>query len=209
MSPCPPSALIPRRAAPRPWIQRQALLLATLVLGLLLAWPSAAQASLENDRYDGNIFALYAGNGSLVPPRLSLADALHDHRVTVLIFYLDDSTTSKRFAGAVSELQRVWGTTIELIPLVTDPLQGRADGGPTDPLHYWKGRIPEVVVLDGEGHQVFQAAGQVELDAIHGALSQATGLPRPPSQSQRTAVSFNELNEGWSPAAEPAAPSHG
>ena len=195
--------------APRRWIQGQALLLATLVFGLLLAWPSAARASLDNDRYDGNIFALYAGNGSLVPPQLSLADALNDHRVTVLVYYLDDSATSKRFAGAVSELQRVWGTTIELIPLVTDPLQGRADGGPTDPLHYWTGRIPEVVVLDGEGRQVFQAAGQVDLDAIHGALSEATGLPRPPSQSQRTAVSFNELNEGWGPAAVPAAPPHG
>ncbi|MEB3334086.1 MAG: thylakoid membrane photosystem I accumulation factor [Cyanobacteriota bacterium] len=201
--------MIPWRSAHRPWIRGQALLLATLVLGLLLAWPTAARASLENDRYDGNIFALYAGNGSLVPPRLSLADALKDHRVTVLIYYLDDSSASKRFAGAVSELQRVWGNTIELIPLVTDPLQGRADGGPTDPLHYWRGRIPEVVVLNGEGRPVFQAAGQVDLDAIHGALSEATGLPRPPSQGLRTAVSFNELNEGWAPAAAPTAPPHG
>ncbi|MFY7695283.1 MAG: thylakoid membrane photosystem I accumulation factor [Cyanobium sp.] len=163
----------------------------------MLAWPVGAWASLDNDRYDGNIFALYAGNGSLVPPRLTLAQSLADHRVTLLVFYLDDSAVSKRFAGVVSELQRVWGNSIELMPLVTDPLQGRVDAGASDPLHYWRGVIPQVVVLGQEGQVVLDAPGQVEIDTIHAALSKATGLPLPPSSSERRMTSFNELNDGW------------
>lgn len=126
-------------------------------------------------------------------------------RVTLLVYYLDDSAVSKRFAGVVSELQRVWGNSIELMPVVTDPLQGRPDGGPTDPRHYWRGEIPQVVVLGADGQIVFEASGQVAIDAIHAALSRATGLPLPPSLLERRAVSFNELNDAWQapPAALP------
>lgn len=201
-------AVVAAAALFRRWLRGPALLAAALLLLAGLIWPGAAHASLEDNRYDGNIFALYAGNGSLVPPRLSLADALADHRVSVVVYYLDDSATSKRFAGVVSELQRVWGNAIELLPLVTDPLQGRADGGPTDPLHYWRGTIPEVVVLAADGRQVFAGSGQVDLAALHEALSQATGIPLPPDFTQRTAVSFNELNAGWQPA-QPPSPPHG
>ncbi len=202
-----PAAVAHEAVLPHPQRRRPALLAAALLLLALLVWPATAHASLDNDRYDGNIFALYAGNGSLVPPRLSLAEALEEHRVSVLIYYLDDSAVSKQFAGVVSELQRVWGGAIELLPLVTDPLQGRADTGSTDPLHYWRGSIPEVVVIDGEGRVVFQGSGQVELAALHQALSQATGIPLPPGLTEdRPAVSFNELNAGWQPAPTPALP---
>ena len=187
------------------WTRAKALVLTVLLVGLL-AWPLGAWASLDNDRYDGNIFALYAGNGSLVPPRLTLEEALADHRVTVLVFYLDDSAVSKRFAGVVSELQRVWGNSIELLPLVTDPLQGRKDGGPTDPLHYWRGVIPQVVVLGQGGQVVLDAPGQVEIDTIHAALSRATGLPLPPSSAERRMASFNELNDGWQTVAPGSPP---
>jgi hypothetical protein len=172
----------------------------------VLTWPGAARASLDDNRYDGNIFALYAGNGSLVPPRLTLAEALNDHRVTLLVYYLDDSAVSKRFAGVVSELQRVWGNSIELMPLVTDPLQGREDRGPTDPLHYWRGVVPQVVVLGQEGQMMLDAPGQVEIDTIHAALSRATGLPLPPSSSERRMTSFNELNDGWQSVAPDSSP---
>lgn len=190
-------------ASPVCWIRARVVVLTLLLVGLL-AWPVGAWASLDNDRYDGNIFALYAGNGSLVPPRLTLAEALADHRVTLLVYYLDDSAVSKRFAGVVSELQRVWGNSIELLPLVTDPLQGRVDAGPSDPLHYWRGVIPQVVVLGPEGQVVLDAPGQVEIDTIHAALSKATGLPLPPSSSERRMTSFNELNDGWQAVAPDA-----
>lgn len=170
------------------------LLSLVLCLGCLLGPVPAAQASLENDRYDGNIYSLYAGNGSLVPPRGSVAQARAQQRVAVIVYYLDDSSASKRFAPVVSELQRVWGQTIELIPLATDPLQNRPDDGPDDPAHYWKGLIPQVVVLDREGRLAFEASGQVSVDAINTAVSKATGIALPEGGRLGTTVSFNELN---------------
>ena len=170
-----------------------------LLLAVSLGFGSAAKASLNDDRYDGNIFALYAGNGSLVPPRSSLALALEQHRVAVVVYYLDDSSVSKRFAPVVSELQRLWGNNVELIPLVTDPLQpgGKAAAGALpvgDPSRYWSGLIPQVVVFDRQGQVVFDASGQVEVDAINGAVSQATGLPLPAPSGLGSTRSFNELN---------------
>jgi hypothetical protein len=166
-----------------------------LLLLLVLAAPAGpAAASLTDDRYDGNIFALYAGNGSLVPPASSLAQALQQGRVAVLVFYLDDSASSKRFAPVVSELQRIWSRRIDLIPLVTDPLQNRPAGGPEDPARYWSGSIPQVVVIDGEGRVRFDATGQVSVDAINAAVADATGLTLPERDSPSTSGSFNELN---------------
>ena len=172
------------------------LLIAAVIASLiaLTGAAAAAQASLDNDRYDGNIFALYAGNGSLVPPRSSLPQALADHRTAVLIFYLDDSSVSKRFAPTVSELQRLWGNQVELMPLVTDPLQNRPDAGPADPAHYWNGEIPQVVVIDRQGRVAFERSGQVSVDAISAAISEATGIPLPEGGGVSGTLSFNELN---------------
>ena len=171
--------------------------LARLLLSLLLALtllPAAACAARDTNSYDGNIYALYAGNGSLVPPRSSLAKALEDHRTTVVVYYLDDDAASKQFSAVVSELQRVWLNNIELIPLVTDPLQNRADTGPSDPAHYWSGLIPQVVVFNSEGQVVFDEQGAVSVDAINAAVSQATGIPLPEGGTTSTTESFNELN---------------
>ena len=204
----PPFATLPRIAARAasvaltPALRRTMGQLAALLLVLVLSLGSAVApvaASLENDHFDGNIFALYAGNGSLVPPRSSLAQALNDHRVAVVVYYLDDSSVSKRFAPVVSELQRIWGNTIELIPLVTDPLQpggktAAADLSAGDPSRYWSGLIPQVVVFDRSGAVAFDASGQVEVDAINAAVSQATDLPLPALSGQGSTRSFNELN---------------
>jgi hypothetical protein len=180
------------RLLSRPFSGLWALML-IVVLGLLWA-PGPAAASLENDRYDGNIFALYAGNGSLVPPRSTLAQSLAEHRVAVLVYYLDDSSVSKQFSPVVSELQRIWGNAVDLIPLVTDPLQNRPDGGVSDPAHYWDGLIPQVVVIDGDGRVVFDRHGQVNVDAINAAVSEATGIPMAPGSGNSATLSFNELN---------------
>lgn len=51
-------------------------LLFSLVTIAGLFFPLPAMAGLTDDRYDGDIFALYAGNGSLVPPKITLADSL-------------------------------------------------------------------------------------------------------------------------------------
>jgi hypothetical protein len=175
-------------------LMTQPLALLGLLLSLLVLAPTIAQASLTNNNYDGNIYALYAGNGSLVPPRSSLEQALAEHRPAVVVYYLDDDASSKQFAPVVSELQRLWGNSIELIPLVTDPLQNRPDQGPSDPAHYWHGRIPQVVVFNPDGKVLLDAEGQVGLDSINDAVSQATGITIPEEFRRSTTVSINELN---------------
>ena len=157
---------------------------------LLLASPS--EAARDTDSYDGNIFALYAGNGSLVPPPTTLKDALENERTSVIVFYLDDSSNSKIFSPVVSELQRLWGREVDLLPFTTDAFQGDNSQDPADPATYWHGTIPQVVVIDGKGKILLDEDGQVPLEAINAAISAATGIEAPSQGS--TTISFNELN---------------
>lgn len=189
------SQFIPTMRAP---LARLLQRFAALALGLLAALStllgggSAALAARDTNSYDGNIYALYAGNGSLVPPRSTLAQAMADHRPIVLGFFLDDSAASKQYAVVFNELQRLWGRTAELILLPTDPLQNRKGEGPSDPASYWTGVIPQVVVFNAEGKPVLNESGPVSIDAINEALSQATGL-RP--QGDVTLSLNREVNE--------------
>jgi hypothetical protein len=158
----------------------------------LLLIASPAEAARDTDSYDGNIFALYAGNGSLVPPATTLKDALEKERTSVIVFYLDDSSTSKIFAPVVSELQRLWGREVELLPFTTDAFQGDDSQDASDPATYWHGTIPQVVVIDGKGTVLLDEDGQVPLEVINAAVSAATGIEAPSEGS--TTISFNELN---------------
>ena len=170
------------------------LVRALSLLAALLLVVAPVQAVLNDDRYDGNIYALYAGNGSLVPPANPLSDSLDQGRTAVIIYYLDDSAVSKRFAPVVSELQRLWGRSIDLLPLTIDPLQGREATGPADPASYWHGSIPQVVVIGPDGKVMFDQEGQVLLSDINVAISQATGIPAPDLPSLDQEGSFNEVN---------------
>ena len=173
---------------------QRAVLLLVLTAWLMLGPVSSASAARDSDSYDGNIYALYAGNGSLVPPASTLADSLESSRTAVIVYYLDDSADCKRFAPVVSELQRLWTRTIDLMPLTIDPLQGRSPDGAGDPASYWNGRIPQVVVIGPDGRVVFDRDGQVPLDAINAAISEATGLPAPEMRTTNPEGSFNEVN---------------
>ena len=168
-----------------------ALMVVMLVFGLN---PSAAHAARDTNSYDGNIYALYAGNGSLVPPRSTLADAMAEHRPIVLGFFLDDSAASKQYAVVFNELQRLWGRSAELILLSTDPLQNRETHGPTDPASYWKGVIPQVVVFNTEGQPVLDESGAVSIDAINAALTEVTGLKPQGDVKLSLSRDVNELN---------------
>ena len=161
----------------------------------LLLLVSPAQAVLNDDNYDGNIYALYAGNGSLVPPTSTLQESRAANRTSVIIYYLDDSAVSKRFAPVVSELQRLWTRSIDLLPLTTDELQGReAEAAADDPARYWNGRIPQVVVIAPDGRVVLDQDGQVPLAAINAAIAEATGLPAPELPAINPEGRFNEVN---------------
>ena len=164
-------------------------------LSLLIAFTTfvcTANAARDTDSYDGNIYPIYAGNGSLVPPNTSISDSLANGRASVIIYYLDDSATSKQFAPVVSGINLLWSSSIDLIPLTTDELQNNDSKGTSKDGYFWRGKVPQVVVLNGKGEIILDQEGQVPIEVINKAISEATGLPLPSySISIKT---FNEYN---------------
>ena len=149
-------------------------------------------AARDTNSYDGNIYPIYAGNGSLVPPSTTLRESLENKRTSVLVFYLDDSSSSKIFAPVVSGIKLLWSSSVDLIPLTTDEIQDYQSDDYTNPSYYWKGLVPQVVVIDGNGNVILDEVGQVDIQSINTAISRATGL-EPPSFTV-TIKSFNEYN---------------
>ena len=73
------------------------LAVSIFVFSCLLTYP--ALAGIDDDKYDGNVFVLYAGNGSLVPARISLADSLKVKKPALMVFYVDDSSDCKKYSS--------------------------------------------------------------------------------------------------------------
>ena len=146
----------------------------------------------DTDSYDGNIYPIYAGNGSLVPPQSTLSESLKNERTSVLVFYLDDSSTSKLFAPVVSGIKLLWSSSVDLIPLSIDELDNDDKKTVTDPGYYWHGSIPQTVILDGKGNVLLDEEGQVSFDQINDAITKGTGLKKP--DFDLTVKSFNEYN---------------
>lgn len=183
---CPP---IPSR-----WLQRclawgLGLWILGLGLGLQPAW-----AALNDDRFEGNIFALYAGNGSLVPPRSHLKDSRRNNRVAIILFYLDDSRDSKTFAPVYSQIQAGYGRVADLIPVLVDSLDPSATYTPDDEGYYYRGLLPQLVIIDQDGQVVLDEVGQVPYEQIDDRLRDLFGLlPRSESQTLQRR-SFNEFS---------------
>ncbi|NCQ05362.1 MAG: thioredoxin family protein, partial [Cyanobacteria bacterium] len=74
-------------------------------LTLWFSYSDVSRADINNDRYDGNIFVVYAGNGSLVPSKLTLKQSLDRKMPVILVYYLDDNSDSKQYAFIVSRFQ--------------------------------------------------------------------------------------------------------
>ncbi len=169
------------------------MLKAMMSLGMsLLLFAIPANAARDTNSYDGNIYPIYAGNGSLVPPPNTLSESLNKKRPIVIVYYLDDSAASKAFAPVVSGLSLVWGSEIDLLPFTTDDLQGKGKDDPREPSYYWHGNIPQVVVLDKTGQVVFDQEGLVSIDSINAAITTATGISEPPFSI--TIKTFNEYS---------------
>ena len=146
----------------------------------------------DTNSYDGNIFPIYAGNGSLVPPPSTLKESLKNQRTSVLVFYLDDSSTSKQFAPVVSGIKLLWSSSVDLIPLSIDEIDNDDTKTFKDPGYYWHGKIPQLVILDGKGNVLLDKEGQVSFDEINDAITKGTGLKKP--DFDLTVKSFNEYN---------------
>ena len=149
------------------WWQLGVQLLRTL-LAIALLWnfsPDHAFASISDDNYDGNIFVLYAGNGSLVPPKLNLKQSLELGKPAVLVFYIDDSKDCKKYAYSLNRLQAKYTPAISIIPINADSLQ------PSTPeAEYYRQLVPQTVVIDREGKLVLDKMGSDVIEEVESAL---------------------------------------
>ena len=162
------------------------------LLILFFLFVNPVYSARDTDSYDGNIYPIYAGNGSLVPPQSTLSESLKNERTSVLVFYLDDSSTSKQFAPVVSGIKLLWSSSVDLIPLSIDELDNYDQKTFTDPGYYWHGKIPQTVIIDGKGNVLLDEEGQVSFDKLNDAITKATGLKKPDFNLE--VKSFNEYN---------------
>ena len=160
---------------------------------LIFLNPYKAYADRESNSYDGNIFPIYAGNGAIVPPQTSLKESLKNERVTVLFFYLDDSSNSKAMAPVISGLDLIWKNNIDIIALTTDELQEEEKSDqPTEPNFYWDGLIPQTIILDSNGEIKFDKNGMVNIEELNEIIGELKGIEI--KDSKFSIESFNEYN---------------
>jgi len=162
-----------------------------ILLILLTSYP--ANASRDTDSYDGNIFPIYAGNGAIVPSQTTLEESLKNERVSVLFFYLDDSSDSKAMAPVISGLDLIWRNNIDLIALTTDELQSDTLlSDKTKPNYYWNGLIPQTIILDSNGDIRFDMNGMVNIDTLNKIIGELKDIDI--SDTSFSVESFNEYN---------------
>jgi len=162
------------------------LLLACL---FLLGMPPAI-AGINDDHFEGNVFVLYGGNGSLVPSKVTLAESLKRDRATLMVFYVDDSSDCKQYATVVSRMQAFYGRAADIIPVNVDAIPLKSTYAPTEPGYYYEGFVPQVVVFNQSGEVVLNKKGQVPYEQVDDTLREVFNLlPRSESlELKRRAV---------------------
>ena len=168
-----------------------------ILLGTVFGKPQSVQAMLADDNYDGNIFALYGGNGSIVPPRISLAQSLQKGRASMLVFYVDDSADCKRFSPILNLAQGFYGKTVSLIAVSVDSLDlQKKKYAPTEEAYYYKGTVPQTVLISGDGKVSFDREGLFGFEELDSAIRDLLGLPDAPPELKfrKTDKVINELN---------------
>ncbi len=173
---------------------RQTLYLLMLIICIVFTSIQPAQAAINDDTYEGNIFIVYAGNGSLIPPRATLAEALENHKPAILAFYVDDSSDCKQYAVVISRIQSFYGNVAEIIPVDIDKLPLEAKDSPSSPSYYYSGAVPQVVVFNQAGNVILNKKGQVPFEEIDDKFREVFDLlPRSESVELRRR-SFNEFS---------------
>ena len=137
----------------------------------------SALAGIDDDRFDGNIFVLYAGNGALVPPKVDLAMSLQRHTPALLAFYLDDSRDCKEYALVISNLQAYYGREVDFIPVNVDTILPDRSYGAAEAPYYYTGAVPQVVLIDQQGEMAFNQTGQTPFEQVDDVLRQVFDLP--------------------------------
>lgn len=167
-------------------------------LGLILLlwgfWTAPSWAGLQDDHYDGNIFALYAGNGSLVPPKVTLEKSRQSDRATLLLFYVNDSRDCKQFASTISQLQGYYGRVTDFIAVNVDALPFGAQFSPAEAGYYYKSRVPQTLIFDRQGQLRQEFIGVVPFETLDDTLRAVFDLlPRAESLELRPRA-VNEIN---------------
>lgn len=173
------------------------LLIITLCLSLIsLSWfyTPAALAGINDDRYDGNVYVVYAGNGSLVPPPLDFTESRSREMPIILVYYIDDSSDCKKFSIVVSRIQKFYGKAASIIPVSIDSIPLKANYSKAELGYYYQGLVPQTVILDHKGQVVFDEQGQIPYEEIDDSLREVFDLlPRSESLELKRR-SFNEFN---------------
>jgi thiol-disulfide isomerase/thioredoxin len=165
-----------------------------LVACILITGTQFAFAGINDDKYDGNIFVVYAGNGSLVPPKEPFAQALAEHKPIFLAFYIDDSSDCKQYAITISRVQEFYGRSAEIIPVDVDTITNKKTYTPSEPGYYYTGGVPQVVVFNKSGEVLLNKKGQVPFEEIDDSLRKVFDLlPRTESATLKRR-SFNEFS---------------
>lgn len=170
------------------------LLLLTVISSFFLVTNNPVFASINDDTYDGNIFILYAGNGSLVPPRLSLKESLAREMPTLLVYYVDDSSDCKQYSIVISRLQEFYGRAANIVPVAVDSIEQKSKYNKDEVGYYYKGLIPQTVLLDQKGKVIFDQTGQANFEQIDDKFREVFNLlPRSESVELKLKT-FNEFN---------------
>ena len=206
LSPCNLLQLMTHKAIPNPTITanyrrswRYRILSGSLILAVAISWLLAlgmppAFAGINDDHYDGNIFALYGGNGSLVPPKVDLSDSFLRKKPALLVFYVDDSSDCKQYATVVSNLQQYYGRAADFIPISVDALPAKPSDSLEKPSHYYEGVVPQTVLIDESGKVAFNAKGLVAFEEVDDAFRKVFDLlPRAESIPLKRRI-VNEFN---------------
>ena len=149
-----------------------------LLLGclLFLGMPTAL-AGINDDSFEGNVFVLYAGNASLLPPKVTLDKSLEQNdKATLLVYYVDDSSDCKQYAPVVSRLQAFYGRATNIIPVSVDTIPIKSTYTQTEPGYYYEGVVPQVVVFNQAGKIVLNQKGQVPYEQIDDTLREVFDL---------------------------------
>ncbi len=166
---------------------------------MLLAGTPSALAGLNDDKFDGNIFVLYAGNGSLVPPPMTLAQSLKREKPALMVFYTDDSSDCKQYALTISQLQAPYGRAASFIPVNIDSLPLKSTYSKAEPGYYYEGLVPQTVLIDQKGKVVLNETGRLAYERIDDTFREVFDLlPRSESieLKRRKVNEFNtELTE--------------
>ncbi len=165
-----------------------------IVFCLWLGMTFPAGAMLEDDRYDGDIFALYAGNGSIVPPKSTLANSLKMGKPTVVVYYLDDSKDCKTYSLTVSRIQEFYGRAMDISPIRVDSLPLKATYEPNEAGFYYRGFVPQTVIFDAKGKVQLDEVGNTPYEKIDDTLRSMFDLLPRDTSDVLTRRRLNDVN---------------